>query len=307
MSVLSENRPPVFGYYVNDAFVAVKEGEIYCKPLPHIYDLDIEIDGNNFSNLKDRDKIYYDLNPNSNIELNIKYCDYEKIKSESLVFKAELKDISKTKVTGGETSQLVVNEKGAKEFSLDLNLTQNNVSGIFNVDMSLSCKDINDSIFDFTRRIIIDKTANLESKKVLAKLYNQDSGSFDKEYSKQYLAVYKNFSDIEYKAIDADDLTIMKVGARKDNIKGFDIEGDRFAVHLIHCDRRSQSCAFRINGVPTGKLYTKNTLSKQTEFSLTKDYSLKIDSIKFDFCDGRRFCNLFHEAYDVVDVEVKGK
>jgi len=143
---------------------------------------------------------------------------------------------------------------------------------------------------------------------IFAKLYNQDNLSFDRTYAEKYLNTYNSFSNIEYKLIVNEESvsTVMKIGSRKeDNIKGFDINGDKFAMHLIYCNRDTKSCALRINGVPTGKLYQKDILDKQNEFQLNEDYILKINSIEFDFCDHRRFCNVAHEAYDVVDVKIE--
>ena len=99
----------------------------------------------------------------------------------------------------------------------------------------------------------------------------------------------------------------MLIGAKEDNIKGFEINGERFAVHLLYCDSYNRNCVFRVNGVPTGKISVKGTPGRKDSFALSPEYDLVIDSAQFNFCDNRRFCNLAFEAYDVVGVVVDRK
>ena len=194
--------------------------------------------------------------------------------------------------------------------SIDINETvANNILAVNETDLTNENEQILNETTNLTSLIVENLSLGIliQEKIGLAKLFNQDSMQFDKEYAEKYLSLFQNFSNIEYKGVVKDTATIMTVGAKQDNIKGFDVKGDKFSVHLIYCDRNSKSCAFRINGVPTGKLHIKNTQDKQNEFQLNKDYVLKINSIKFDYCDNRRFCNVAYEAYDVVDMEIERK
>ena len=63
---------------------------------------------------------------------------------------------------------------------------------------------------------------------------------------------------------------------------------------------------FRINGIPTKRIYSLdiNDPDKQTTFSINNDYSIQIKSITFDYCDRKKFCDIYYEAYEVVEVEV---
>lgn len=127
-------------------------------------------------------------------------------------------------------------------------------------------------------------------------------------YIKQYLELYNDFSDIKYEQVlpNSETRAIMTIGNQEDNIKGFEVNGKRYAVHLLLCDYNLQRCFFRINGVPTKALHASKFGQPETQaiFNLDNVYKIKVNSITFDYCDNRRFCNLHYEAYDIVNISV---
>jgi hypothetical protein len=132
--------------------------------------------------------------------------------------------------------------------------------------------------------------------------------SIDTPYIQNYLRTYKNFSNIKYEKIPFNSTTKLRltVGAKEDNIKGFEIGSKRYAIHLIFCDHITKTCAFRINGVATGALAAINNLKANitSKFDLDENYALQIENIQFYYCDNRRFCNVHYEAYDIVNISV---
>jgi hypothetical protein len=94
----------------------------------------------------------------------------------------------------------------------------------------------------------------------------------------------------------------MKVGNVKEELHGVQIGNERFAIHLIHCDQETNSCAFRVNGKATGLISAKDDTPNAV--ALNAQYLLKVDHIAFDYCDGRRFCDHNFQAYDIVNISV---
>lgn len=70
--------------------------------------------------------------------------------------------------------------------------------------------------------------------------------------------------------------------------------------HLL-CNREDNKCAIVINGKTTGPLSVSDT------YNLDNNYFFKIDSITFDFCDNRRFCDYDFQAYDIVKFSIYSK
>ncbi|MBI2549203.1 hypothetical protein HYW21_07685 [Candidatus Woesearchaeota archaeon] len=123
----------------------------------------------------------------------------------------------------------------------------------------------------------------------------------------EYFTVRQNFTNVTYKKFDLYDKTSMKIGARLDTKRGYIINNQKYVIDLLYCDRNTKACFFRINGVPTKRLYDPkySNASKPSFFTMNDNVSLQIASITFNFCDHRRFCNMPFEAYDIVQVEVK--
>ena len=134
--------------------------------------------------------------------------------------------------------------------------------------------------------------------------------SADDHYVKGYLGIYKNFSDIPFQKIKRNATANLKllVGAKEDNIRGFQVGNDRYAIHLIICNHNTGECAFRVNGVATGPLRDNNSdTGAHSKFSIDENKTLEVTGIQLDYCDGRRFCNVYYEAYDIVNLTVTAK
>ncbi len=144
----------------------------------------------------------------------------------------------------------------------------------------------------------------------LSKVFNQDALQYDKEYVKQYLNWHGNFSQLNFKKISSDNENIIfSMGNKINDLKGIQINQSNFAIHLVYCDEFEKFCKFRINGVPTTKIYPPEMtgIGKNNSFEFEENYILKINSIKFNQCDTHRFCNLGFEGYHLVNVSVEKK
>lgn len=152
---------------------------------------------------------------------------------------------------------------------------------------------------------LVDSQMENETPQLAQKI---NSISIDTQYIREYLDLYKNFSDVPYKKLKANstDNAILAVGAKEDNIRGIELSNKRYAVHLILCNHNTRECAFRINGVATGPLATAedDQAKAPSKFDLDENATLQINSIQMDYCDGRRFCNVYYEAYDIVNLTV---
>lgn len=125
---------------------------------------------------------------------------------------------------------------------------------------------------------------------------------FSDDYGKEYLMRNNNFSDIKFAKLTENTKTVsLKTGNVIDNIKGYEINKNKYAIHLIACDREKNTCNFRINGVLANDLGVSNT------FALDNSYGITVKSIKIDYCDNRRVCDFLFDAYDLVEIEVEGR
>lgn len=144
----------------------------------------------------------------------------------------------------------------------------------------------------------------------LSKVFNQDALQYDKEYAKQYLDWHGNFSQLNFKKISSDNEDfIFSIGNKINDLNGVKINENNFAIHLVYCDEFEKFCKFRINGIPTTRMYIPAVMDyeKINTFDIDGEYQLKINSVKFNHCDNHRFCNLGYEGYHLVNVSVERK
>ena len=100
-------------------------------------------------------------------------------------------------------------------------------------------------------------------------------------------------------------------GSTAENIKGFIINDKKYVIDLVLCDNEHLSCIFRVNGVPTGRITTKDRKfsffgpKEPKSFDLNDRYKIEVNSIESDYCNNYRFCDMRHEAYDIVNVSVR--
>lgn len=136
----------------------------------------------------------------------------------------------------------------------------------------------------------------------LAKVSNQENLTYDRTYAKQYLELRQNFSNLKFQRVwnDKEEFQL-SVGNKVNTLKGIRTNKGRFALDLVFCNEFEKSCKFRINGVPTSKMFANSS------FDLDGEFVLKINSAKFNQCDNHRFCNYWFEGYDIINVSVERK
>lgn len=207
-----------------------------------------------------------------------------------------------------ESSDEVIVELIASEEPDDLDVSE------LNLNSTTPAENVPNST-----EIIISTTKHTNTSDLDYKLAETVNGeSIYSRYGLEYLGWYNNFTDErrnrEVLHSDTMDLTL-KVGFNSDSIKPIEIDGDIFVIHLIACNQEKKWCSFRINGVPTRGLYGEDSVAVDvrgfreetdtpTKFLLAGDYYFKLKSIEFGYCDNRRFCNRYYDAYDKVEIEI---
>ena len=143
----------------------------------------------------------------------------------------------------------------------------------------------------------------------LAKVFNEDNLDFDRQYRPHYLQKNKNFSNVVFTNLTGNTKYTLKVGAVNDRIKGIKINNQNYVIDLLYCEISGKYCAFRINGVPVPQIRSFEQFgnSKVTSFDIDSNYILKVNSVKFNHCEGTGFCHFGYQSYDVVDVSVERK
>ncbi len=123
-----------------------------------------------------------------------------------------------------------------------------------------------------------------------------------------YFSQNDNFSSIAYVAIDSQlpKQIALSTDHGNENIKGIELNNERYLIDLIACDYNQQACFFKINGVSTGALHSKE-ISTKSKFGLDENHQIEISSITWDYCGNRRFCNLHYESNHIVDLVVMAK
>lgn len=156
---------------------------------------------------------------------------------------------------------------------------------------------------------VFDAKSFLNSTKNLAPIFDEDSLKFDRDYKKDYLNRNKNFSNFKFSKIKKDERIFLNIGAKIEKIKAFEVNKKNYVIDLISCDSYEKYCTFRINGIPTKKLHSSKDKrpNKKDTFDLDEDHFVKINSIEFDYCDGKRFCHLGYESYHKVEFSVEEK
>ncbi len=155
--------------------------------------------------------------------------------------------------------------------------------------------------------IVSSNAAVTQKTHSLGKVYGQENLSYDKAFAAEYLALRNNFTDVAFQRIFSakEDFTFSK-GNKIDDLKGIRTDAGNYAVHLVYCDAFNRFCKFRINGVPTHRMYLPGAQGTNT-FDIDDTYLLKINSAKFNQCDKKRFCHLGFEGYHTVAVSIERK
>lgn len=129
--------------------------------------------------------------------------------------------------------------------------------------------------------------------------------TYDVSYANQYLNMMKNFSDIDFEDLGTSETRSSTLKTRNiiDDVRGYEDNNNKYAIHLLGCKNSKRSCSFRVNGVPTGHLFDSQEKG-DTEFQIDQNHKIRIDSITIDFCDGAQYCDLYYDAYDVVNLSI---
>lgn len=146
---------------------------------------------------------------------------------------------------------------------------------------------------------------NETEKPKLATVVNGKS-IFDDSYTKIYLSHYNNFSDVNFREIKDGSIisALMKVGNFNHKHEGFIINNKKYVFDLIACDRETESCEFRINGMRTGKIHL-DVDKGPVNFNINGEYKVKVNSIRYHICDpDLPVCDKRYEAYDLVNVSI---
>ncbi len=133
-----------------------------------------------------------------------------------------------------------------------------------------------------------------------------DGKSIINPETQEYIRWYNNFSSLHFEEIGnkTEISTAIEVGNFDHELKGFTIDNKMYAIELVSCDEKTKGCGFKINGIDTGKIYVSDEDRIPQSFNLNANYNIIINSITFNYCDNKRFCDTHFEAYDLVDVEV---
>ena len=90
-------------------------------------------------------------------------------------------------------------------------------------------------------------------------------------------------------------------------LKGLIIGNKKYAFELIACDEKTKGCIFNVNGIQSDMIYLSHDGKSSDSFSLNDEYEFRIESIVFNFCDHKRFCDTYFEAYDWVNISIERK
>lgn len=124
---------------------------------------------------------------------------------------------------------------------------------------------------------------------------------FDDAYSSTYMQKYNNLSNVEFKTLTQKEMSIsLSTGNQKSSVKGFTLDNENYAIHLIACNREKKTCNFRINGL----LAKDISSSANSDMVLNDNYTVKVKSVKFDYCNNRRVCDYLLQSYDLVEMEL---
>lgn len=127
---------------------------------------------------------------------------------------------------------------------------------------------------------------------------------FDDPYIHTYFSRYNNLSDVDFKTLaERGSSAILKIGNVKNNIEGFILGNKKYAIHLVGCKIREKTCNLRINGAVFKDLSPDGT----NTVDLDEDYSMRVKTVKIDYCDNRPVCDYLFQSYDLVEVEVVKK
>lgn len=139
-----------------------------------------------------------------------------------------------------------------------------------------------------------------------------DGKSIHQPFIDDYLKARIFFEELYFERIqDSTSKVFYTSNSASSDIRGFILDDEKYAIHLVLCDKEHLSCIFRINGIPTGRITTKDRKfsffghKEPKSFNLNDGYKIEVNSIEFDYCNNYRFCDMRHEVYDLVNVSIR--
>lgn len=91
-------------------------------------------------------------------------------------------------------------------------------------------------------------------------------------------------------------------GPSSEHIKTYTLGSRSYTLELVLCDEGQQRCVFNLYGE-----YPYKNIAINEQFNLGQDYYLILNSIVFDFCDDRRFCDIYNDVYDIANFSIFGR
>ncbi len=133
--------------------------------------------------------------------------------------------------------------------------------------------------------------------------------SIEDSYIQEYLELRNDFEDLLFAYLSDGSLSMKEGNSITEEVKGYIIDGRKYAIHLILCDEEFRGCYFRINGVPTGRLISQDDSRSEGErsFVLDNNYTMDIKSIRFNDCGTRRFCDVYWNEENIVELSITNK
>ena len=118
-------------------------------------------------------------------------------------------------------------------------------------------------------------------------------------YVEDYLEQKNYFQGINYERLHAGEKEYsLQIGNMfMNDYRGIVVDNERYALHLVFCDKVEKTCYLRMNGV-LFKLSTED--AKLRTFEVNDALSLEVTSIAFENCGGKRFCNRLIDLKDIL-------
>ena len=138
------------------------------------------------------------------------------------------------------------------------------------------------------------------------KVYDHEESN--QTYIQEYVLDYSNLTEVNYINVSGSEnevLTTLNIGGIYiDQFAGYKINDLKYGIHLLICEHQTNSCAFRINGVPTGRIYNASVTGQSNYFNINQEVKLVINNLKINECGNQFFCDVPFEAYDKVNISL---
>lgn len=201
--------------------------------------------------------------------------------------------------TLNQTMNQISNESITQSPNQSINVNSNETNQSQNeTEPDQANEEVKSEVVEQTEEIVFSKDSIIEK---------LEKPSEDSALIERYKKAYNDFDDVDFNTIDSNSKYdfVLKAGNVPEKIEGVSINDEKFAIHLLVCNQASKNCFFRINGEPTGALYqAEDGENNPNAIALNKDYLLVINNIIFNYCNNKRFCDSYFEAYHIVNLSI---